>query len=193
MSYSVRWTGRLLNPLARDLRNLAGLGYPQYRPLVWAEDSGVFFPPGLWYEMDPGPGRPWFWHLPPPHHPLEAVAARRGWGGVEGQNEQPDWKRARTGSWFDHTATLGRHLIMTPAEVRLLWHVLTPMRTNGGMPDNWVDNAEAWRKRLYKAGGLPRAEHYAKWAWVEASEWRSASTPTRMQFWGEEVTGEVEL
>lgn len=206
---SVGAAGSLIREIATDLRNLrsdpavrfyvTGLHYSVF------QDSYTYRPPGLYAKVEGGPGRPVMYRLPPPHHPLELICAIRGFGGLEDEDSYttgPDGVRALTdhmlhalvqaadiryGTWAQVTGKMAKRLFLSQSQVRVLYHLLTPLNTNGLPPGVSADGLIAARRELYRAAGVRESEAEA----VAGAAVKGG--PCRMQFWGDEVKGVVTL
>ena len=205
--FSIDLTGRVLDQVCLDLGHLRKDPAVVFRvdPLVWVGPKGekVYRPPGIWCDytgdrVNAG-ARLLFW-FPSPYHPLEVLAAYRGLGGVKetalgepvSHAEHAHIMRLnalRYNGWVTWTAELARALILFPAQVRVLYHAFTPLRTNGceqEISDTMFDVS----LRLYEACGFGYDEAYE-------AETNAANppygSPSRMQFWGGEVAGRIEL
>jgi hypothetical protein len=183
--------GSVLGWLAKDLANLRADPDVRFdlRPLDWhpmpAGAPPLYRPPGVWG-----------WYLrrvntlavfPPPHHPLEMAAAARGWCGqdVEAVN------RWRCEPWVNYLDRLAKVLFVSRVQIRLLYHVLTPLYTNGA-PDGLAESVASVREYLYAALGF-RDPGVDWWVAKAARSGGAAAPPCRMDFWGGEVYGEVML
>ena len=202
--YTLERTDAVLCPLIRDFRNMARdpALHMSHEPLVWIGPPGekVYRPPGVWTRFvgDRGAvGTPLLFWFPEPYHPLEALAAYRGFCGrktIPDLLGPEDWamiervQRIRYQGWVPYTAELARWLILYPAQVRVLYHLLTPLRTNGCEPET-EKLLHSMRCDLWDACGImaPPVE------WAERATRRPADAPTRMQFWGHECSGRIEL
>jgi len=170
----VKVTGRVLAEIGHDLHTI--------RETLRATPVGLLSYP------TPGPGRPLMFRMPHPLHPLETIAALRGWGGLEGPNLLREgmalmWagENRTEGGWYGVTGRIAAKLFVPPATVRLLWHVLTPLNVPAPeKPEDAVD-VDYWRWDLYAAAGF---DPY----WPV-----NPGTPLRPNFWGHETAGDVEL
>ena len=171
-------TGRILNWFVTDLKAL------RKRP-----DVTIHVKLGVWCRTEPGLGRPWLWRFPQPVHPVEAIAAIRGFGGPESEYCTPRLREyrlmtigeARKTPWVDYTEYLSQFLFVTPATTRLVWHLLTPMP----VPRGWAAVGDIQQALWFAATGagrpaLPRPDD-------ELAE------RARARFWTHEVTGDIEL
>lgn len=202
--YELVHTGVVLDQVRRDLRNLSRDPAHQFSvdPMVWAGPFGekVYRPPGVWMrfrgDRSAVGSRLLFW-FPEPYHPLEALAAYRGLCGtktVEGVLAPEDWaliervQKIRYQGWAMYTAELGRSLLLYPSQVRVLYHLLTPLKTNGCEPET-ERLLHSMRSDLFDACGVmaPALE------WAERAIRKPDGAPTRMQFWGSECAGRIEL
>ncbi len=168
-------TGRIVGWFEKDLAVLRR--HPRVK--LQAKRSGL---QALTYPL---PGDPLLWSFPQPLHPIEAIASMRGFGGNE---HTPVAVRAlggcRASSWADYTATMALYLFTTTESLRLIWHLLTPLRlpVYGRPKEDAVDETT----RLWKAAGFGEND------WLMAhSAWGDG--PSRPQFWTEECAGDVEL
>jgi len=139
---------------------------------------------GLWSIPVPGPGRPRLFRLPCPHHPLEVIAALRGWGGLETPEDTATMFRdaavsRASGGWEGVTRRLADRLFVPPQTVRFMWHVLTPI----WVPPNprAEESVAAVRATVYDTLGLHRGPL------------RSRSPHPRHQFWTDDLNGRIDL
>jgi hypothetical protein len=100
----------------------------------------------------------------------------------------------RGARWVEQTEKFAEYLFLTPPQVRLLYHLFTPLRL-GGLPV-WGDPARSMRERLYEAmsptvdsTGLAR-EAFEQ-AWSEPKE--GEHIPARTDFWTKELYGDINL
>jgi hypothetical protein len=183
---SIEWTGVITNDLIRFFTLLRAEGEAYYQERVWSPP--VYFPPGVYWRMRPDAGRQAY-RLPPPHHPLELYAAARG---MERYTVMETVRSLRAGNWLDYTARVARQCLWTPSQARLVYHLLTPLHTNGGAPGDWEYRAHKARADLYRATGIRGPGSAATDAAIEAVS-RDFDRPVRLNFWGVEVYGRVEL
>lgn len=150
-------TGRILDWFVKDLKRLAREGVT-FRELPLSVDP--YRPPGVYAFTPCGPGRPVLWHFPQPLHPIEAIAALRGFGpaspaGVEAVQSLA-FRRALP--WRDYTVMLSHYLFVNPPTVRLVWQMLTPFKVPpyppGGNLIGWGDGAEDECTALWRACGF---------------------------------------
>lgn len=122
-------TGRVLDWFLKDLRMLRS--YPGVR--LGTDDMGIGVP-GMWARTEPAIGRPILFSFPQPVHPLEAIAAIRGHGGLMKPMLDGHAFLAlgedRANGWLSNTACIAEYLFVTPETVRLLWHLLTPLNVD---------------------------------------------------------------
>lgn len=159
-------------------------------------EQTLYRPPGVWVwpSRDLPPTGPVLFQFPAPHHPLEVIAAYRGLCGFSGRSQEDTLAhiealeaRRRT-SWVTYTDFLAGPLKLKPVQVRLLYHLITPLLTNGGEPDG-VKEA---RVKLYdEAFDLPSS--VVDGLVRDGKAGLDAGIPWRMDFWGGEVYGEIEL
>src|SRR5271154_1004239 len=115
----MKFTNRVLPWFVKDLGGI--------RPFIKRSNHW-----GLWAHPIGGPRRSIHWRLPAPHHPLEVIAAQRGWGTLEtgdpvvDRDGLIDAARRRHLSWIEATDQMARVLFVTPGTVRLIWHAITP-------------------------------------------------------------------
>lgn len=167
---------------------------------VWDKAAGLYRPPGLWARFKGDrwkAGAPMLFWFPEPYHPVEAVAAFFGFGGRKcetGPLTEQDWlpirntQALRYAGWASYTKHLAQALELSDAQTRVLYHLFTPLRTNGCDAETSAV-VYSLRARLYDACGFdaPTVE------WSEAATRYPADAPSRMQFWGEECQGRIEL
>lgn len=141
------------------IRELQALGmWLQVDPLVLTPH---YRPPGLWCYPDRLLGPQILFRFPPPCHPLEALAALRGWDGpILAIAEQ------RAVSWLEGTRMLAKFLGLTPGATRRWYHLLTPLNVG----DDRLASARSmlWRRLGYDASALVLARG-----------------PLRLNFWEE--------
>lgn len=191
-------SGVVLDWMERDLRRLTDDPLLRFSEEPVFIKDGAYRPPGVWvnytgnrYEIGT---RILFW-FPSPYHPLEVLAAYRGFGGAKashGALDGEDWAKvakaqsARFGGWLSYTAKLAETLLITVSQARLLYHLFTPLATNGCDPEDDVAVVEL-RERLWQACGMrPSGMRPSRHP-------HRAVRPVRMDFYGKEVYGRVEL
>lgn len=167
-------------------------------PIFHDSQLGIYRPPGLWVvydirRIDPyAIGAPLLWYFPVPWHPLEVLAT--DFFGVKksaGPLDEDEWEqiksadRKRYGGWVNYTRDLAEALKITPEECRLLYHVFTPLRTNGCEEET---------------AALVRRARVAVYSWFgesaegvdgEESIREAVDSFRRMSFWGTETTEET--
>jgi len=167
----------VLSWVCRDLVRLRPVARFYYSPLVDEPADPLtgrperYFPPGLWASAIGGPGRPWLFRFPFPHHPVELLASQRGYGGLEPEPDaRPElagqvfvtddalagFKSIRHGSWEDRADQMGALQFLTPAQSRFLMHLFTPVTALGDWWGQERSEEYSARKRLYEAAGIDR-------------------------------------
>lgn len=165
----------ILSWFVKDIAYLRRQGDAALVTLKQARDP--YRPPGLYCITRPSPGRPVLWRFPQPLHPIEAIAAVRGFEG-----EVMYVANARAGTWLEYTAFLSRTLFVTPETLRLVWHALTPLDVPTDPRDTRLDHARA---QLWSAAGFPG------WEWHDAlwDSWSPERKYHRPRFWTDETKG----
>ena len=170
--------------IRRDLRHRRDMG-PVYLPVVSDVHAGVYRPGGLWYagsadaKRVPGVSSALFF-LPPPYHPLEVLACRH-YGVWTDTDSIVRAAEKRADRWYNQIPAWAQILALTVPETYLLYHLFTPLHTNGGGPyHEKLRDETTW---LYLAAGLPLPGTQCNQAWDD----RAAGVPYSfccMNFWG---------
>lgn len=163
------------------------------------ELSPLYRPGGLWWDYDIeklrpyDPGCPLIAYFPPPYHTLEVLAAARGFGGVketEGVLTDTEWiaikalQAKRFDKWAEYTRHIAGVLDLTVSECRMAYHLWTPLAVNSTDHESIV---RAARLRMWDVLGFTcRHQDHAYTGYYDRVPWR-------MSFYGEEVTGDVQL
>lgn len=181
--------------------------FPQEHPGFEARHDRVltkplYRPAGIWWwyrirDIDPyKKGFPLLFYFPPPYHPVEIAALMvRGFGGYKEQDgplTDSEWETVRKmqalrfAQWATYTEALAKDLSLTVSECRLLYHLFTPLATNGVEPEN--DAAiRAARREWWALMGFECAH------WDHKCRADYHSVPHRNNFFGGEVKGTVDI
>lgn len=191
-------TGRVMGVILPFLHALRGT--PGVKLDALPLNLRPYRPPGIWATCQPREGRPLLFRLPPPAHPLEAIAAMRGMTPLEPpefESVAPAGERMltpanrdllfqaaalRQKSWVDTTAKMAEYLLVPPPTVRLLFHMLTPLRVSPFGADAWDETVA-----LFEALGFSEDDA------LQAHSFPDLRGPLREKFWTHEVTGDIEL
>lgn len=149
--------------------------------LVRRED----YPYGLWVVKQPAASDPLIFRFPPPLHPIEWVAAvSHGFGGTDVNGESvKDLIVERSKDFYPYTKTLADSCGWRVKEVRLLWHVCTPLTVP--FPNNMWD-AEVLRSCVKAVWG---AAGHAYEDWIEALVKARDPKKMRADFWTTGLAG----
>lgn len=174
---NLKLTGRVLDWFCKDIASI--------------KTSLRAQPNGLWSYPETGVGKPLYFRLPHPLHPLETIAAMRGMGCIEEDKSREQFHSderivramiARHSGWLALTEHIAQYLFVAPATVRLVWHALTPMNVPE-TPTEFDGTLATVTKFLYES-----AEQ------ADGQRWkRDTNGPLRTDFWTHELTGDVEL
>jgi hypothetical protein len=185
-------TGRILDWFVRDLRNLRDRGDVRFDVLNLSADP--YRPSGVWCFTQPCLDAPRLFCFPQPLHPIEAIAAVRGFGGLHHERDHKNSDPvlalavARAQSWRAYTGTLSQYLFVTPESLRLVWHLLTPLNIPWYDENRLNEETDAlWNAALPRAG-IEWIVHLMDYRWPDTRE-----LAPRPAFFTEEVTGTVEL
>lgn len=125
------------------------------------------------------PGFPFLFMYPPPWHPFDLLLTNRGIGG-----RLPEKRESMFRSPPDYAGRVAHVMNWSPSSALVLYHLCTSLHTNYHPAEA---TARTLRVRLYDALGLhATAARYS----VIAAEREPGFMP---RFWGEAVTGRVEL
>lgn len=214
--FTLSRTNAVLHWLLKDLQNLRSDPDIQFftAPTVWVE--GIYRPPGLWCRFQGDrtkKGSRLMWWFPEPYHPLEILAAYRGLGGGKTDSFPTlgyrDWKtledleKIRYSGWAEYTKAIARTMFILPSQARVLYHAFTPLATNGCDPmvgatmrlissslfKTALGENNRWVTALMEAWGIRSDGLRTRWAIKR----EPVGLPTRMKFWGDEVSGRVEI
>ncbi len=127
------------------------------------------------------------WRFPQPVHPIEAVAALRGFGGYEpcspSQLASDRWQ-----SWMDYTEQLAGVLMVHAPTLRLVWHLVTPLNVPAGLTHPGM--AEALT--LWRALGFRQGQWFGAAAVYHTGQ-DGATVPVQERFWTDACPGRIEL
>jgi hypothetical protein len=161
--------------------------------VVLGAESCFYRAPGLWVYPAPGAGRPLTYRFPPPMHVLEVLCCLRGGVPVE-TDEAPglDVMMAsavfREGGFLAFTERMSKTLLWPVGAVRVLYHLLTPLATNG-LPGGLDSKLAVARARVYTALGSNVCA--AVGALGDCNGRPGKRPPERMKFWGTEVPASI--
>lgn len=190
MSVKIIYDGSVTTWLMRDLARLKVYGRFSYKQIehTYREVDGKntlvgVTPPGMYLtEPKSGAGFPYMCQFPPPIHVMEILAAMHGYGGMATEDFPSGeglerLQRIRKGTWMERIAEMGEWLYLTPAQSRIVTHLLTPLtgydrdRKIYSYPTKESQQEIDLRAKLYQSliGGAFPLSRFALAAWSDVT------------------------